>query len=95
MIAAARIAAAVASPLAASAGVIARTSEGPSEASALWHLLGAIAPVALWGLPLAYVVFTVASVMPRHPPVQRELERPRDGSLVDRLSLYADSGEGW
>jgi len=98
MIAAARRIAAVAaaiSPLAARAGVLARAAEGPSDANLVWHLLGVVAPVALWGLPLAYVVFTVASVMPRQPRVQRELEKPRDATMVDRLSLYADSREGW
>jgi hypothetical protein len=92
-----RIAAFVAavSPLAASAGSVARTAEGPSDASAVWHLMGAIAPAVLWGLPLAYVVFTVVSALPRHPRAQRELEPPRDATLVDRLSLFADSREGW
>ena len=83
------------SPLAASAGVLARSAEGPSDAATFWQVLGAVAPLALWGLPLAYVVFTVAAVLPRHPGAQTELEEPRDGSFVDRLSLFADSRDGW
>jgi hypothetical protein len=91
----AAIAAAASSPLTASAGVLARAVDGPSDASAVWHLLGSIAPVALWGLPLAYVVFTVTSLLPRHPKAQAELEQPREATFVDRLSLFTDSRDGW
>jgi hypothetical protein len=87
--------AAASSPLAASAAVLARSAEGPSEPSAVWQLLGAWTPVALWGLPLAYVVFAVVSSLPRHPKVQDELEAPRDASLVDRLTLTSDTRDGW
>ena len=89
------ILAAAFAPLAAHAGVIARSAEGPSDASAAWHVLGVIAPALLWGLPLAYVVFTVASLLPRHPKAQDRLEAPREGTFLDRLSLYADSRDGW
>ena len=91
----AAVAAAVSSPVAPVAGVLTHSAEGPSEASALWHLLGVVAPGALWGLPLAYVVFTVTSLLPRHPRAQAELEAPRDASFVDRLSMFGDSREGW
>jgi hypothetical protein len=83
------------SPLTASAGVMAHVGEGPSDATTAWHLLGALAPVALWGLPLAYVVFTVVSVLPRHPGAQERLAEPRDATFLDRLSLGTDPGEGW
>ena len=83
------------SPAAAAAGVLARASESPSEATTVWQLLGALAPVALWGLPLAYVVFTVVSVLPRHPGPQDRLASPRDASFVDRLSLGTDPSQGW
>lgn len=82
------------SPLAASAGVVARSVEGPADGSELWGLLGAVAPVLLWGLPLAYVVFTVATLLPLRGG-QKELERPRDATFVDRLSMFGDSREGW
>jgi hypothetical protein len=87
-------AAILASPLAAAAGVVAVGGEGPSDATSAWNLLGALAPFALWGLPLAYVVFTVVSVLPRGR-VQDRLAEPRDATFVDRLSLFADSREGW
>ena len=92
-----RVAAIIASssPLAASAGVLTRSAEGPSDASELWRLLGAIAPVLLWGLPLAYVVFTVVTLLPPFPRGQKELERPRDGTFLDRLSMFSDSRDGW
>jgi hypothetical protein len=83
------------SPIAASAAVLARSGEGPSEAETLWQVLGAVAPLALWGLPLAYVVISVAAVLPRHPKVQTRLDEPRDATFVDRLSMFADSRDGW
>lgn len=89
-------AAILASPLTAAAtGVLVRGGEGPPDAFADWLLLGGLAPIALWGLPLAYVVFTVLSVLPRHPRVQGRLAAPRDATFVDRLSLHADSQDGW
>jgi hypothetical protein len=88
-----RVAAIIASssPLVASASVLTRSA----EASEAWHLLGAVAPVLLWGLPLAYVVFTVVTLLPPFPRGQKELERPRDGTFVDRLSLFSDPRDGW
>jgi hypothetical protein len=82
-------------PLAASAGVLARSGEGAPEADALWRLLGAVAPLALWGLPLSYVVFSVVSALPRHPKAQAELDEPRDANFLDRLSLFTDTRDGW
>jgi len=86
---------AVLSPMAASAAVLVRSGDGPSDANALWQLLGAVAPLVLWGLPLAYVVISVASVLPRHPKAQAELDEPRDATFVDRLSMFGDSRDGW
>jgi hypothetical protein len=86
---------AILSPLAAFAAVVARGGEGPSDASTLWQALGSVAPLALWGLPLAYVVISVAAVLPRHPKTQTRLDEPRDATFVDRLSIFTDSREGW
>ena len=83
------------SPLAASAGVLARAGEGSPDVLSAWSLLAALAPVALWGLPLAYVVFTVVSVLPRYPGPQERLAEPRDATFVDRLSLGTDPRDGW
>lgn len=88
-------AAAVASPLSARAGLLSRAAEAPPDAGEAWHLLGAVAPTLLWGLPLAYVVFKVVAVLPRDGGAQRELEPPREATLADRTSLHADSREGW
>ncbi len=91
---AAAVLAAVSSPLAAVAAVAAQTAEGPGDASTAWHLLGTLAPAVLWGVPLAYVVFTVASHLPR-PGGPRGLPPPRDGSLLDRTSIPYDPRDGW
>lgn len=88
------VAVAAVSPLAARAGVIARSAEGPAVGTD-WQLLGVIGPALLWGLPLAYVVFTVVTRLPRHPRVQTKLEEPREATFLDRLSLHADSRDGW
>lgn len=82
------------SPVIAAAAVASRSVDGPGDASAVWHLLGALAPAVLWGLPLAYVVFTVANHLPRGGG-QQDLSPPRDGSLVDRTSLHYDPRDGW
>jgi len=33
--------------------------------------------------------------LPSHPPLQTRLDEPRDATFLDRLSLRADSREGW
>lgn len=86
---------AAASPLAAAAAVLSRSTEGPAEPGAFTAVLGAFGPVALWGLPLAYVIFTVVSSLRRRPGVQEELEEPREATLTDRLTLTSDTREGW
>lgn len=91
----AAVAVALSIPLAAVGSTLARTGEAPADGSAFWHLLGLIGPTALWGLPLAYVVFSVLPALPRHPGVQDRLAEPRDATFVDRLSLFTDSREGW
>lgn len=83
------------SPLVASAGFVLRGAEAGTDAAGAWELLGAIAPLALWGLPLAYVVFSVLVALPRHPRAQDELAEPKDATLVDRLSLHRSSQDGW
>jgi hypothetical protein len=88
-------AAILASPLAAAAAVIARGGEAPTELALAWRLLGAAATTALWGLPLAYVVFTVAAQLPRRPRAQDRLAEPRDATFVERLSITSDTREGW
>jgi hypothetical protein len=88
-------AAILASPLAAAAAALAGSGEATSEASLAWRVLGAAATTAIWGLPLAYVVFKAASLLPRHPRVQDRLAEPRDATFIDRLSLHNDSREGW
>lgn len=62
----------------------------PGVDATLWHALGAIAPLAFWGLPLASVVLAVVSALPR-PERDAGRGEARDASWLDRLSLSPSS----
>lgn len=79
-------------PLAASAGAVAGGAEEGADAA--WRLLAATGPAMLWGLPLAYLVLTVASRLPRRPPARTGPEGPRGAISPGRRSLRGGSREG-
>ena len=62
----------------------------PGADSTLWHAIGAIAPLAFWGLPLASVVLAVVSALPR-PERDDGRGEARDASWLDRLWLAPSS----